>query len=180
MNKSMLIGLVAGVGAATAVVAVAGYQQFAAPKFAEVVDVKPAIAQEKVAREVCRDEQVVRKAPVRDEKQVAGTVTGAIVGGLLGNQVGDGQGQTIATVAGAAAGGYAGNRIQKRIQDGNTVTATEQRCRTVYDRRDKQVGYDVTYVYDGRTSTVRMDRHPGTKLPVRDGQVLLDADVERS
>ncbi len=181
MNRQLMIGVVAGIGVATAVGAVAGYRQYAGRnQFAEVVDVRPATKTVKDPRRVCRDEQVEKKAPVKDEKQVAGTVTGALVGGLLGHQVGGGSGKTIATVAGAAAGGYAGNRVQKRMQDGDTVTTTEQRCTTVYDKRVEQVGYDVTYLLDGKTTTVRMDRHPGTKLPVRDGRVVLDADARSS
>ena len=35
------------------------------------------------------------------------------------------------------------------------------------------VGYDVTYRYDGREQTVRLDDEPGDRLPVIDGQVVL-------
>jgi uncharacterized protein YcfJ len=180
MNRQLLIGLVAGAGVATAVGAVAGYQRMAEPKFAEVIDVQPVTETWREPRKVCRDEQVTRRAPVRDEKQVLGTVTGAVVGGLLGNQIGGGTGKTVATVAGAAAGGYAGNRVQKQIQDGNTVTTTEQRCATVYDRRERQLGYDVTYVHDGRKETVRMPRDPGPRLPVREGRVVLEPETKQS
>lgn len=180
MNKSLVVGLVAGIGVATAVGAVAGYQRYNAGRFAEVVEVKPATKTVKEPRQECHDEQVVRQAPVKDQKQVTGTVAGALVGGILGHQIGGGTGKTIATVAGAAAGGYAGNRVQKQMQEKDTVTTMERRCTTVYDRREQQVGYDVTYRFDGRTTTVRMDRDPGPKLPVRDGQVLLTADAERS
>jgi uncharacterized protein YcfJ len=180
MNKSLVVGLVAGIGIATAVGAVAGYQRYSAARFAEVVDVKPATKTVKEPRQVCSDEQVVRQAPVKDRKQVTGTVAGALVGGILGNQIGGGSGKTIATVAGAAAGGYAGNRVQKQLQENDRVVETERRCTTVYDRREQQVGYDVTYLYDGRTTTVRMDHHPGPKLPVRDGQVLLTKDASAS
>jgi uncharacterized protein YcfJ len=180
MNRQLLIGVVAGVGVATAVGAVAGYQRLAEPKFAEVVDVQPVVETWREPRQVCRDEQVTRQAPVRDERQVAGTVTGAVVGGLLGNQIGGGSGKTVATVAGAAAGGYAGNRIQKNLQERNTVTTTEQRCATVYDKRERQVGYDVTYVHGGKRETVRMDRDPGSRLPVQDGRVLLEPESTQS
>lgn len=180
MNRSLVVGLVAGIGAATAVGAIAGYQRYSAERFADVVAVKPATKVVKDPRQECRDEQVVKQAPVKDERQVAGTVAGALVGGILGHQIGGGSGKTVATVAGAAAGGYAGNRVQKRLQDRDTVTTVERRCVTVYDRREQQVGYDVTYVYQGRTTTVRMDRDPGAKLPVRDGQVVLAQDAAKS
>ncbi|HET9445927.1 MAG TPA: hypothetical protein VFO35_06695, partial [Steroidobacteraceae bacterium] len=79
----------------------------------------------------------------------------------------------VATAAGAAAGGYAGNRIQDRMQEGNTYTTTEQRCQTVYDTHEKQVGYDVRYRLDDVEGSVKMDRHPGERIPVQDGQLVL-------
>lgn len=175
MNKSLLIGLVGGAAAATAVGAVAGYEHFAGPRYAEVVDVRVVTKTVKQPREECQDVQVTRQAPVKDRKQVAGTIAGAVIGGVIGNQIGDGSGRTIATAAGATAGGYAGNRVQKQLQENDRVVATERQCRTVYDRREEQAGYDVTYVLEGVKTTVRMERHPGTKLPVEDGKVVLTA-----
>jgi len=39
----------------------------------------------------------------------------------------------------------------------------------------KTVGYDVTYSFEGKQSTVRMDRKPGAHLPVVDGRIVLDS-----
>lgn len=174
MNKSMMTGIGIGVAIAAAVGAVAGYRATRGPQFADVISSAPVTTTEKVAREDCRDEAVERQKAVKDEKRIAGTALGAVVGGVLGNQIGDGSGQTLATVAGAAAGGYAGNRIQKRMQEGNTETVTERRCTTVYDSRERIVGYDVTYRLDGQTGTLRMDEAPavGARLPVQDGKVV--------
>jgi uncharacterized protein YcfJ len=46
------------------------------------------------------------------------------------------------------------------------------------------VAYDVTYRYDGRERTVRMDEEPADRLPVIDGKVVtqvaaVDGDSER-
>jgi uncharacterized protein YcfJ len=144
-----------------------------APSFARVIASTPVVETERVAREVCRDEQVVRQKPVQDEKRVAGTALGAIVGGVLGNQVGDGDGQKIATAAGAIAGGVAGSKIQKRVQQGNTETVTEKRCETVYDMKEKTVGWDVRYSIGDQVQSVRMDSDPGVgaQLPLRDGRL---------
>jgi uncharacterized protein YcfJ len=60
-------------------------------------------------------------------------------------------------VIGAAVGGYAGNRVQKKIQDGRTVTTTEQRCTTVYDPHVERRGYDVRYRVGDQEGTVRME-----------------------
>jgi uncharacterized protein YcfJ len=174
MNKSLITGLVVGAVVATAGGAIAGYKLMNhGDDYAQVVDVRPVNKTIRTPREVCHDEQVTQQAPVRDKKQVAGSVAGAIVGGVVGHQVGGGDGKKIATAAGAAAGGYAGNRVQKRMQERNTVTTTEQRCETIYDSHQERIGYDVRYRIDGREETVRMDHDPGDRLPVRDGQVVV-------
>jgi uncharacterized protein YcfJ len=151
-----------------------------APSFARVVASTPVVETERVAREVCRDEQVVRQKPVQDEKRVAGAALGAIVGGVLGNQVGDGDGQKIATAAGAIAGGVAGSKIQKRVQQGNTETVTEKRCETVYDTKEKTVGWDVRYRIGEQVQTVRMDSDPGVgaQLPLRNGRLTAQTDAK--
>jgi uncharacterized protein YcfJ len=169
----LVTGLVIGAVVATAGGAVAGYKILSKPDYAQVLAVTPVTKTIRTPRQVCHDEQVTRQAPTRDPHQIAGTVIGAVVGGVLGNQVGGGSGKKIATVAGAAGGGCAGNRIQKRMQAGNTVTSTEQRCETVYDTHRERVGFNVRYRLDGREQTVRMDHDPGDRLSVRDGQVVL-------
>jgi uncharacterized protein YcfJ len=143
-------------------------------RYAEVLSTTPVNTSEKVAREVCHDEQVTRQKPVKDEKRVAGAVVGAVLGGVLGNQVGGGDGKKIATVAGAAAGGYAGSKTQKAIQENNTETVTERKCETVYDTKQTAAGYDVKYRLDGAVGTARMDSAPtvGSLLPVKNGKIV--------
>jgi len=90
----------------------------------------------------------------------------------LGSAVGGGKGKTLATVAGAAAGGYAGNRVQKNMQEKDVLTKTEHRCKTVNEKSQKVVGYNVTYRLDGKDAVVRTSFKPGPTLPVKDGQVV--------
>jgi uncharacterized protein YcfJ len=104
----------------------------------------------KPPREVCKDVTVTRRAAVKDQHQIAGSVIGAVAGGLLGNQIGGGNGKKIATVAGAVGGGYAGNKVQEGMQNRDTYTTTQTRCNTVNDISDKVVGYDVRYNLDGK------------------------------
>ena len=172
MNKSLVTGLVIGAAVVTAAAAVANLEVFdRSPKFAEVLNVDAVKETVRIPREVCNDHVVTHTQPVKDEKRIAGTVIGAVVGGVLGNQVGDGSGRKIATAAGAAGGGYAGNKIQQRMQNGNTYTTTETRCETVYDSSQKIVGYDVHYRLGEKEDTVRMDRDPGPRIPVENGQL---------
>jgi len=144
----------------------------AAPKFAKVVSVTPVREQASAPQQVCHDEVVTQRAPVKDQHQIAGTAIGAVAGGLLGNQVGGGKGRTLATVAGAIGGGYAGHEIQKNRQENNTVSSTQRRCSTVAGKGgDKIVGYDVAYQYNGVTRTIRMDHDPGDRVQVQEGVV---------
>lgn len=170
MIKGMAVGGVAmvvlGAGAVT------GYKTMTKPAFAEVVGTKEVFETVLTPREKCEDIQVQRQAPVKDENRIAGSVVGGVAGGLLGSTVGGGKGKTLATVAGAAAGGYAGNRVQKNMQEKDVVTTTERRCKTVNEKSQKAVGYDVTYRFDGKEGVARTSFKPGPTLPVKDGRVV--------
>ncbi len=175
MDKSMAKGLLIG-GLAAVVLgtgAVTGYKTMAAPRSADVVSVKEVMGTVVTPREQCDDVAVRHQAPVQDERRIAGSVIGGVAGGLLGSQIGGGRGKDLATVAGVAAGGYAGNRVQKNMQEKDTVVTSERRCRTVNDKTQKVVGYDVTYRLAGKEGMARTSFKPGATLPVKDGQVVL-------
>lgn len=182
MNTSMIKGFVLG-GVAMVVLgagAVTGWRSLTQPTSAEVVAVKEVTETVVTPREQCADVQVRRQAPVQDEHRVAGTAVGAVAGGLLGHTVGGGTGKTLATVAGAAAGGYAGNQVQKNMQQSDVVTTTERRCKTVSEKSQRTVGYDVTYRLEGQQGVVRMTSRPGPTLPVKDGRVVTAAPASAS
>jgi uncharacterized protein YcfJ len=170
MIKGMAVGGVAMVVLGAG--AVGGYKAMTKPEFADVVAVKDVVETVVTPQEKCEDVQVQQQAPVKDRHRIAGTAVGALAGGLLGSTIGGGKGKTVATVAGAAAGGYAGNQVQKNMQEKDVVTKTEHRCKTVNEKSQKVVGYNVTYRLDGKDGTVRMSFKPGPKLPVKDGQVV--------
>lgn len=174
MNKSMITGIVVGAVVATAggAIAMFGGDSTPVPAYAEVLDVREVKETVTTPREECQQVPVTQQKPVRDEHRVAGTVAGALVGGALGNQVGGGSGKKIATVAGAAAGGYAGNKTQEHIQTNNTQTTYETHCRTVHDSHEEFRGYDVTYSIGDETGSIRLDYHPGSRIPLEDGKLL--------
>ncbi|MEM8120208.1 hypothetical protein Q4R94_22330, partial [Morganella morganii] len=88
--------------------------------------------------------------------------------------IGGGTGKKIATVAGAVGGGYAGNKVQEGMQERDTYTTTETRCSTVHDSSEKVVGYDVKYMLDGKAGQIRMERDPGSQIPVdKNGRLIL-------
>ena len=176
MDKSMIKGLaVGGIGMVVLTAGgVTGYKSLTQPKQAEVLAVKEAMQTVSTPQEKCEQVVVQRKAPVQDEKRVAGTVLGGVAGALLGNQIGGGNGKKVATVVGAAGGAYAGNQVQKGMQERDTDSATETRCKTVNVRSEKLVGYDVTYTYNGKQDMVRMSYNPGKQIPVVDGKLVLN------
>jgi uncharacterized protein YcfJ len=142
-----------------------------AVKYAKVVSVDPVRKTVNNPKEVCHDETVTHTTPPKDKHQIAGTAIGAVVGGLVGNQIGGGKGKTLATVAGAVGGGYAGNKIEEHHQKAQVSTSVQRKCSTVDNKSTKLVGYDVRYVYNGVTRTVRMDHDPGDRVEVQEGVV---------
>lgn len=170
MIKGMAVGglamVVLGAGA------VGGYKAMTKPQFADVVAVRDVTETVTTPRQKCEDVAVQRQAPVKDQHRITGTVVGGLAGGLLGSTIGGGSGKTIATVAGAAAGGYAGNQVQKNMQEKDVVTSMERRCKTVNDKSQRVIGYDVTYRLEGKEGLARMSFKPGAQLPVKDGRVV--------
>ncbi|MGQ7807316.1 glycine zipper 2TM domain-containing protein [Hafnia alvei] len=179
MNKSMLAGVGIGVAAALSVAAVASLDVFSTgPRYAQVLSATPIHESVKTPRQQCRNVTVTHRRPVQDENRITGSVLGAVAGGVLGHQIGNGRGKDVATVVGALGGGYAGNQVQGAMQNNDTYTSTQQRCSTVYDKSQKLLGYDVTYKIGDQQGRVRMDKDPGTQIPVdRDGQLVLNQSV---
>jgi uncharacterized protein YcfJ len=180
MNKSLWIGVTAGTAVAVGAGAVARLKIVQRPQYAEVVQIVPLTRTIRTPRQVCHDQTVVHQRPARDPRHMLGTVAGALIGGVLGNQLGGGSGKALATAAGAAAGGYAGNRIENRMQLGDTDTTSERRCVTVYDRTVEPEGYEVRYRLEGREGRVHLPYDPGSRIPVKNGRLLLNGLAQGS
>jgi uncharacterized protein YcfJ len=175
MSRTLVTGLIIGVAVAAGAGAIASFKlRDNESDYAKVIKVTPLTKIINTPRQTCHDETVTHKVQPRDTNQMIGTVAGAVLGGVIGHQIGGGSGRDIATVAGAAAGGYGGNRIEKHVQDQNTSTTTEPRCETVYDKSEQQVGYSVRYRLGDQERTIKMNHDPGDRIPVRDGQLVLD------
>ena len=176
MNKSMVAGIGIGVVAALGVAAVASLNVFErGPQYAQVVSAAPIKETVKTPRQECHNVTVTHRRPLQDENRIAGSVLGAVAGGVIGHQFGGGRGKDVATVVGALGGGYAGNQAQGALQERDTYTSTQQRCKTVYDKSEKMLGYDVTYKIGDQQGKIRMDKDPGTQIPLNgDGQLVLN------
>jgi uncharacterized protein YcfJ len=191
MNRTMVISAIGLLGAG---VTFAAYQNGNfGPQYAEVISAKPLTVKEAIygevidaepitktiggTREVCEDRVVERRRPERFGNK-DGAVVGAVVGGLLGNQVGGGNGKKLATVAGAVGGGFAGREIDRRHVGGKRYTETERVCRTEDTRKEKTIGYDVSYrTEDGQVQTRREDKKPGQRLWLGEKDVITGYDV---
>ncbi len=110
------------------------------------------------------------------------TIVGGIAGAVLGSKMGGGSGTYATTAIGSMVGGMAGRQIYDQTrQDRYVRPATVRVCdpepvRSGYgsynDGYDSQrtgsaTAYDVTYEYNGRRYTRRMDYHPGERVRVR-------------
>ncbi|MBW5801572.1 glycine zipper 2TM domain-containing protein [Halomonas elongata] len=175
MSKSIVVGTTLAVlglgGMAFGAWQMQEAQEARQPQYAEITGVEPLTRSVETPREVCENVTVQRQAPTRDPHRVVGSAAGVIVGGLLGNQIGGGSGKKIATVAGAVGGGLAGREVQERIESGQTVTTTEQRCHTVTDTHQETTGYEVSWRHDGEVHTSRLDSRPeGERVRLVDGK----------
>lgn len=141
--------------------------------YAKVVSVDPIVKSWQEPRQVCQEITVTHQKPVKDQHRITGTAIGAAIGGVIGHQFGGGSGKDAATAGGAIVGGIAGNQTQKKMQENNTYTTTEQQCQTVMDNKSRTEGYDVTYVFNDEQATIRMDKKPGDRLQIEDGQVVM-------
>jgi uncharacterized protein YcfJ len=127
----------------------------------------------------------IRRAPEEARSRESGgigpgTILGAIVGGVIGHQFGGSSaGRDHGTVAGALIGGIAGNQADREADDSGYRTASRdvyvdrapvtrdvERCDTVAESRERIVGYDVRYEYNGHEFRTRMPFDPGPQMPV--------------
>ena len=191
--KNLLLGAaIAGVFAASAGAAAAevvpGHTY---GDVARVISATPIHERVAFPRRDCRIEEVTRLQerrrlrpevdyrPARNESVGAGTVLGAIVGGVIGHQFGGTTGaRDVATGAGALIGSLVGNSIENDAEAGYRtagreayverapVTREVERCEEIADARDRIVGYDVRYEYNGREFRARLPQDPGPQMPV--------------
>lgn len=109
----------------------------------------------------------------------ASAVIGGIIGAVLGSKIGNGSGSYAAAAVGSVAGSLAGRQIYEQRQRENaarvgTVRVCDPEPVRGYDPNDQGYGdngsgggYDVTYEYNGRQYTRRMDYNPGDRIRVR-------------
>lgn len=108
------------------------------------------------------------------------TIVGGVAGAVLGSKVGGGSGSYAASAIGSMVGGMAGRQIYDQTQRSRyeprqgTVRVCDPEPVGSYGnsgygnyRTGNATAYDVTYEYNGRQYTRRMDYHPGDRVRVR-------------
>lgn len=152
MNNTALAGIIVGAVAlagAGAILASSGYNPL--QQYAKVVSVEPAFDVTRTPRQVCGDEATLaRQASANSEANAAAPVV-------------------------PEAAPAAGTPEAPASTDGKKEAAAvaETDCLVVYDTRSVQSGFDVTYELDGSQKVVRMDRDPGNRIPVENGELVL-------
>ena len=150
---------------------VALFSALAVPTFAadyadtaEVVNTVPVYGSINEPRQQCWTETVTtyQEAP----RHYGGTLLGGITGGLIGSTIGDGNGRIAAAAVGAAIGALVGNRADERRNYSTAVPQQVQRCQNVDNYRQGITGYQVTYNYNGRNSTVILPYDPGPRVDI--------------
>ena len=131
---------------------------------ARVVRSVPYMQQVSQPRQEC---QTVMVPTAHQAHNPAGAVVGGITGGVVGHQFGKGSGKAVATIAGVVGGAVLGDQIANQ----NNPTVVSERpvreCRTVEVMESRQAGYEVTYIYRGKSFTTILPYAPGPSIPVR-------------
>jgi len=131
---------------------------------ARVLSAIPQTERVNMPRQECRTEYQQQSVSNADHS-ITGAVIGGIAGGLLGNTIGRGNGRVAAAAVGAGVGAIAGDRIGN-TNNGNVRSVPVQSCYQVDNWQTINVGYLVSYEYNGRTYTTMTDNLPGSYIQI--------------
>jgi uncharacterized protein YcfJ len=163
MNTSMLVGITTAVVMVTTAALLVSYENRQHQKYADVISAKLVTTTVEGPRQQCYEETVTRPQPAEAQPNAAAALIGAVVERAFGRKSGKSR------MSAAAA---TGQPFQQR--DATYSTTQQQRCETVYDAEQQPAGYDVRYHYSGKSGTVHMDHDPGRRIPVENGELVLN------
>lgn len=133
--------------------------------YAQVTRVDPVY--ERVTRRIPETSCHIQSSHYRDSggsNSHTGTIVGGILGAAIGNELGTSKrNKQVGAVAGGLLGASVGRDLSRGARHRNEEVC-ETRYRTQVERQ--QVGYRVTYQYQGRSYQTRTERHPGRRMPV--------------
>lgn len=166
MNNTVLSGIIVGtvaLAAAGAVMVNSGYNPL--QKYATVVSVEPAFDTVRTPRPVCGDAATLAQAQAR-ASATAGPEAPA-------PSTHDASSPTPTAPAADAALSETQANAALAKPDAKPGESGTPQCVVVYDTASVDAGFDVTYELDGQQKVVRMDRDPGKRIPVEDGELVL-------
>ena len=145
----------------------------AAPAFAtDYTDSAPVVSSVPIYQTVNEPQQQCWTESVtsyEERRSPGGAILGGLTGGLLGSTIGRGNGRVASAAVGAAIGALVGDHLGNRDNSAVAVTRPIQRCQTVASYRQILTGYQVTYNYYGRNTTVVLPYDPGPRVPIEVG-----------
>jgi len=143
--------------------------------YATVTGVQPITRSIRVSQPSQRCWQEYQQVRVRDDRYRRRSATpeifGAILGAAVGSRFGRGRGRGWATAAGALLGGSIAHDMKgypRRGYGPRYTTQSVQRCEVInhYITEEQVVAYRVSYRYNGREYTTRMQNRPGASIQV--------------
>jgi uncharacterized protein YcfJ len=159
VNNTVVSGIIVGtvaLAAAGAIMVNSGYNPL--QKYATVVSVEPAFDTVRTPRPVCGDAATLAQAQ-------AGATAAA---DSPAEATADDSTPALAAPRSPTAAPKAPTKEDAKPGEGETP-----QCVVVYDTSNVDAGFDVTYELDGHQKVVRMDRDPGKRIPVEDGELVL-------
>ena len=165
MNNTVLSGIIVGgvaLAAAGAIIVNSGYNPL--QQYATVVSVQPAFDTVRTPRPVCGDEATLAQAQAQAEAGATATPGAPAPAAAEGS-----------TPAPAAQPALTSEQSKAAMANADTKPGEggTPQCVVVYDTSNVDAGFDVTYELDGQQKVVRMDRDPGRRIPVEDGELVL-------
>jgi uncharacterized protein YcfJ len=145
----------------------------AAPAFAtDYTDSAPVVSRMPVYQTINEPQQQCWTEWVtsyEERRSPGGAILGGLTGGLIGSTIGRANGRVASTAVGAVIGALVGDNIANRDNSAVAVTRPVQRCQIVQSYRQILTGYQVTYYYNGRNTTVVLPYDPGPRVPIEVG-----------
>ena len=139
---------------------------------ADYMDSAPVVSRAPIYQTVSEPQQQCWTESVtsyEERRTPGGAILGGLTGGVIGHQIGSGRGRDAATAFGVVIGALVGDHVANRDNRAVAVTRPTQRCQTAQSYRQVLTGYQVTYNYNGRNTTVVLPYDPGPRVPIEVG-----------
>lgn len=168
LSKTLVVASILASVATPATAKSYNTKRYSNVQYAQVVGVTPVVEKYRVNNPVeqCWDERV--RTQSHASRSRTPEILGGLIGAVLGHEVGRGRGKDVATVAGAVLGASVGRDVRRSTSQRGSSYEVVQHCeiRDSYTTRERVIGYDVAYRFNGRVFHTQMGKHPGKRIRV--------------